>query len=73
MPDPVPVMVLGRLEAILVHKISEDAKRLYERCGFRSSPVDPMTPMITSRDAEKLLAEGNKGSAYNQRALIGTQ
>ena len=66
MPDPIPVMVLGRLavdrtyqgsglgqgllrdgilrtiqaakiggiRAILVHAISEEAKRFYERCGF---------------------------------------
>jgi GNAT superfamily N-acetyltransferase len=88
MPDPVPVMILGRLavdrawqgrslgrgllrdavlrtlqaaeiggiRAILVHAISEDAKRFYERYGFRDSPVDPMTLMITVADAEKALA-----------------
>lgn len=87
MPDPVPVMVLGRLavdrayqgrgigrgllrdgilrtlqaadiggiRAILVHAMSEDAKRFYESCGFASSPVDPMTLMITVADAEKAL------------------
>jgi GNAT superfamily N-acetyltransferase len=79
MPDPVPVMVLGRLavdrayqgrrlgvallrdavlrtlqaagiagiRAILVHAISEDAGKFYERCGFTASPVDPRTLMIT--------------------------
>lgn len=88
MPDPIPVMVLGRLaidkriqgqgvgrallrdavlrtmqaaeiagiRAVLVHAISEDAKRFYERCGFQPSPVDPMTLMITLRDAVKALA-----------------
>ena len=88
MPDPVPVMVLGRLavdralqahglgrsllrdavlrtiqaaeiggiRAILVHAISEDAKRFYLRYGFRDSPVDPMTLMITVADAEKALS-----------------
>lgn len=87
MPDPVPVMVLGRLavdrayrgrglgagllrdatlrtlqaagfggiRAILVHAISEEAKRFYERQGFVASPVDPMTLMITVADAEKAL------------------
>jgi GNAT superfamily N-acetyltransferase len=87
MPDPIPVMILGRLaidkghqakglgrallrdavlrtlqaaaiggiKAILVHAISEDAKRFYERAGFASSPVDPMTLMITVADAEKAL------------------
>jgi GNAT superfamily N-acetyltransferase len=75
MPDPLPVMILGRLaverswqgrnigksllrdailrtlqaaeiggiRAILVHAISEDVKRFYERYGFSVSPVDPMT------------------------------
>ena len=88
MPDPVPVMVLGRLaidaafqgrglgrallqdaglrtlqvadiagiRAILVHAISEEARRFYQRCGFQPSPIDPMTLMITLRDAEQALA-----------------
>lgn len=88
MPDPVPVMVLGRLavdrayqerglgigllrdavlrtlqaaeiggiRAILVHAISDDAKRFYERHGFTESPVDPMTLMITIADATRALA-----------------
>lgn len=87
MPEPVPVMVLGRLavdrtyhgrrlgagllrdailrtlqaakiagiRAILVHAISEDAKKFYERCGFSPSRVDPMTLMITIANAEKAL------------------
>ena len=87
MPDPVPVMVLGRLavdrayqgrglgpgllrdailrtlqvaelggiRAILVHAISDEAKRFYERHGFVASPVDPMTLMITLADAERTL------------------
>ncbi|HEX9809753.1 MAG TPA: GNAT family N-acetyltransferase [Alphaproteobacteria bacterium] len=91
MPDPVPVMVLGRLavdssyqgrglgrallrdailrtmqaadiagiRAMLVHAISEDARRFYERCGFQPSPVDPMTLMITMRDARHVLFGGN--------------
>ena len=85
MPDPVPVMVLGRLavdkafqgraigvgllrdailrtmqaariggiRAILVHAISEEARRFYERHGFSASPIDPMTLMIALADAEK--------------------
>jgi GNAT superfamily N-acetyltransferase len=88
MPDPVPVMILGRLavdrnwrgrnlgasllrdaivrtlqaaeiggiRAILVDAISEDAKRFYERHGFRTSPVDPMLLMITVADAKKALS-----------------
>jgi GNAT superfamily N-acetyltransferase len=88
MPNPVPVMILGRLavdrswqgrnlgasllrdavvrtvqaaeiggiRAILVDAISEDAKRFYERNGFRVSPVDPMILMITIADAKKALS-----------------
>ena len=88
MPDPVPVMILGRLavdvawqghglgrsllrdavlrtlqaadiggiRAILVHAISEDAKRFYQRYGFQESPVDPMTLMITVADAKRVLS-----------------
>jgi GNAT superfamily N-acetyltransferase len=84
MPDPVPVMVIGRLavdracqgrgigqgllkdavlrtiqaseiagiRAILVHAISEDAKRFYMRHGFLESPVAPLTLMVTLADAE---------------------
>ena len=89
MPDPVPVIVIGRLaiasrfqgrgigtallkdavlrilqaaeiagiRAILVHAISEPAKRFYEKNGFIPSPADPMTLMITIAEAEKFLTE----------------
>ncbi len=87
MPDPVPVMVIGRLavhqkvqgrgigpsllrdavlrtlqaseiagiRAILVHAISEQARKFYVECGFAASPVDPMTLMITVAEAAKSL------------------
>lgn len=87
MPEPIPVMVIGRLavdlgyqgkglgsallkdallrtlnaasiagiRAILLHAISEDAKRFYEKAGFSASPVDPMTMMIALADVEKAL------------------
>lgn len=89
MPDPLPVMILGRLavergwqgrnigrgllrdailrtlqaaeiagiRAILVHAISGDAKRFYERYGFSALPLDPMTLMVTVADAKKALFE----------------
>jgi GNAT superfamily N-acetyltransferase len=89
LPDPLPVMIVGRLaierswqgrnigrsllrdavlrilqaaeiggiRAILVHAISEDAKRFYERYGFTASPVDPMTLMVTVAEAKKVLLE----------------
>jgi GNAT superfamily N-acetyltransferase len=87
MPNPVPVMLLGRLavdkalqgrgigtgllrdavlrtvqaaeiagiRAILVHAISAAARRFYEEHGFVASSVDPMTVMITVREAVKML------------------
>lgn len=92
MPDPLPVMVLGRLAvdkrqqhrgigtgllrdavlrtmqaaeiagilAILVHAISAPAKRFYEACGFISSPIDPLTVMITVAEAEKMLGKTDR-------------
>ena len=83
MPDPVPVIVLGRLaiderwqhaglgrsllrdailrtlsvsqqagvKALLVHTLSEDSKQFYLRNGFRESPLDPMTLIISLQDA----------------------
>jgi GNAT superfamily N-acetyltransferase len=79
MPDPIPLVVIGRLavdshwqqkgigsallrdavlrilqaseilgiRAILVHAISERAKKFYEERGFIPSPVNPMTLMVT--------------------------
>lgn len=88
MPDPIPVMVLGRLavdkafqdrglgaallrdsllrtrqaadivgiRAMLVHAISPEAKRFYERYGFAESPVDPMTLMVSLADVDWIAA-----------------
>lgn len=87
MPDPVPVMVLGRLavdinnqstgigrgllrdailrtlgvskqagiKALLVHALSDAARKFYKQCGFIESPLDPMVLMITLKDAEQNL------------------
>jgi GNAT superfamily N-acetyltransferase len=87
MPEPIPVMVIGRLavdrehqgkglgsgllrdallrtlnaasivgiRAVLLHAISDDAKRFYERAGFSASPVDPMTMMITLAEVDRAL------------------
>jgi len=89
MPDPIPVMVIGRLavdataqgqalgpallrdavlrtlqaaeiagiRAILVHAVSERAKRFYEKWGFIVSPVEPMTLMITMAEARKAMQD----------------
>jgi len=42
---------IAGIRAILVHAISEEAKRFYEKCGFTASPVDPMTLMLKVKDA----------------------
>lgn len=79
MPDPIPVVVLGRLavdrslqgqgigralvrdaglrilhaadsigiRGMIVHALSAQAKAFYEQVGFKASPLDPMTLMIT--------------------------
>ena len=46
---------LGGIRAILVHAISEDAKRFYQSCGFAGSGLEPMTLMFTVADANKTL------------------
>lgn len=87
MPNPIPVMVLGRLavdqqsqqtglgrgllkdallrslsvskhagvRALLVHALSEDAKKFYAHSGFLESPLDPMTLLIALQDAAHCL------------------
>lgn len=89
MPDPLPVILLGRLAidqnhqnkglgrglvrdamlravsvareagvfAILVHAISESARKFYISCGFIESPLQPMTLMITLETIRAILAE----------------
>jgi hypothetical protein len=48
---------IAGIRAILVHAISERAKRFYEKWGFISSPVDPLTLMITASEARKALVD----------------
>jgi GNAT superfamily N-acetyltransferase len=43
------------IRAILVHAISEDAKRFYLGYGFKVSPIDSMTLMLPLRHIEGLL------------------
>jgi GNAT superfamily N-acetyltransferase len=92
MPDPVPVMILGRLavdrsfqgqgvgagllrdailrtaqaaeiagiRGVLVHTISDSARRFYETHGFVPSPIDPMTLMITVAEAVAIISGKGK-------------
>lgn len=46
---------IAGIRAVLLHAISDEAKRFYEKAGFSASPVDPMTMMITLTDVEKAL------------------
>jgi GNAT superfamily N-acetyltransferase len=87
MPDPIPVLVMGRLAidqawqnkglgkallldavrrtlqagdiagvtALLVHALSEEAKRFYLSRGFVESPVQPMTLMLRLIDARAVV------------------
>ena len=89
MPEPIPVIVLGRLavsrkyqgkglgrlllrdavlraaqasdvigvRAMLVHALHERAKTFYESYGFKVSPVDTLTLMITIADAKTAMME----------------
>jgi GNAT superfamily N-acetyltransferase len=87
MPDPIPIVVLGRLavtathhgqglgralvrdaarrvlatadsigiRGMLVHAISDEALAFYRHVGFESSPLDPMTLMVTLADLKASL------------------
>jgi GNAT superfamily N-acetyltransferase len=89
MPDPLPILLLGRLAidrrhhnqglgrallrdamlraarvagnagvfAILVHALSEQAKRFYLSRGFVESPQQPMTLLMTLATVRSILAE----------------
>jgi hypothetical protein len=39
---------------MLVHAISEKAKRFYARDGFTESSLDPMTLMLSFADVDKI-------------------
>jgi hypothetical protein len=53
---------IAGIRAILVHAISERAKRFYEKWGFVSSPVEPLTLMITVTEARKAVVEKSETS-----------
>ena len=48
------------VRAILVHAMSDEAKRFYERFGFRASPVDPMTLMMTVEEVVRMIGAGSR-------------
>jgi GNAT superfamily N-acetyltransferase len=48
---------IAGIRAILVHALSETARRFYEQYGFVTSPVEPLTLMITVAEAKRMLSE----------------
>ena len=46
--------------ALLVHAISEQAKRFYLSCGFIESPTKPMMLCLILATAEKVLTDKQK-------------
>lgn len=44
------------IKALLVHALSEKARKFYLRCGFIESPLDSMVLMITLKDAQYQLS-----------------
>lgn len=89
MPDPIPVLVMGRLAidqrwqnlglgkallidaarrtiqaaniagvtALMVHALSDEAKRFYLSRGFVESPVQPMTLLMRLSDAQAVFTD----------------
>ena len=47
---------LAGIRAILVHALSDDARRFYRRIGFIESPLQPMTRCLPLETARKALA-----------------
>ena len=47
---------IAGIRAVLLHAISDDAKRFYTRAGFYECPVDPMMMMITLTEVEQNLS-----------------
>ena len=46
------------IRGIVVHAISEEAKRFYLALGFDASPSEPMTLMVTLADIRAALKDG---------------
>jgi GNAT superfamily N-acetyltransferase len=46
---------IAGIRAILVHAISDAARKFYEKSGFHPSPINPMTLMITVEEVRREL------------------
>ena len=49
---------IAGVAALLVHAISEEAKRFYRSRGFVESPIKPMTMRLILESARKGLTQG---------------
>jgi GNAT superfamily N-acetyltransferase len=60
---------IAGIRAMLLHAISERAKKFYKKYGFYECPVDPMTMMIGLAEIEKNLtsAEGRPAEELESR------
>ena len=47
---------IAGIRAVLLHTMSDQAKRFYERAGFHACPVDRMMMMLTLAEVEKNLS-----------------
>ena len=47
---------IAGMRGLLLHAISDKAKRFYVHCGFSESPLDPMMMMISVAEAERILS-----------------
>ena len=52
---------IAGIRGVLVHAISEAAKRFYESCGFIASPIDPMTLVLTVAEAARIIGDKGRG------------
>jgi predicted N-acetyltransferase YhbS len=41
--------------AMLIHALSDEAKKFYEKWGFKASDVDPMTLMLTIAELKRTI------------------
>jgi len=49
---------IAGIRAMMVHAISERAKRFYEKAGFIESPEDPMLLFLPMKQATRLVTAG---------------
>jgi len=52
------------IRAVLVHAISEDARRFYEHHGFTISPVEPLTLMATLNSLQHAASRAGLSPSY---------